>query len=92
MKVRCYPEGSRYRERTYPLAPHDAARQLCIEQDEDREGTNVIVEPLDDEARALPGWHSDEDAAQFKMFRVAPIVSITWEVEEKQTFNPFYTG
>ena len=53
---------------------------------------NVCVEPVDDEARALPGWHpaeeDEEDARPFRCFVVTARVEVAWSTVEVATFNP----
>jgi hypothetical protein len=61
---------------------------------------NIVVEPLDDEARALPGWHPpekltpEEEAADedeplpFRLFVLTARVEVEWSAREVQTFNP----
>lgn len=56
----------------------------------------LCVEPLDDEARALPGWHPAEEPTPFdgepprpfRLFVVSAHVEVEWTAREVQTFNP----
>jgi len=51
---------------------------------------NICVEPVDDAARALPGWHPPDEqcAAPFRMFVLTAKVEIEWTAAEVATFNP----
>lgn len=51
---------------------------------------NVVLEPDDDDARVLPGWHPAEapDDRPFRLFVARPHVEVTWTTEEVITFNP----
>jgi hypothetical protein len=81
MKVRVSEEGlERYIEYVLPknapqqAAMAEAARKYCL----DREiggscAKSIAIEPADDEARALPGWLSDEDGL-FILVRMRPIL------------------
>lgn len=48
---------------------------------------DIVVEALDDEARALDGWQKDDDGT-FMLFRASP--STTWGVTQVRTFNPYH--
>ena len=89
MRVQVYPHGDGQREDTFNLPPVEAVTAYLREAG-DNDITEVIVEPLDNEARALPGWHAPDDRAglPFKMFRVAAEVRVTWTVDEVATFRP----
>ena len=49
-----------------------------------------MLEPDDDDARVLPGWHPAEapDDRPFRLFVARPHVEVTWTTEEVITFNP----
>ncbi len=88
MKVRCYRDGHGDEAREYPMPPHSAVLQFCAEYMEAHYSLDVVVVPVDEEARALPGWHTEEDAEEdpvFKMFVATPIVK--WDADEVATFN-----
>lgn len=91
MMVRVYPEGNASSARDYPLPPHDAVLSFCAEEGH---GTSLhadlIVEPLDTEARDAAGWHDDGDGPVFRMFKMRGCVE--WTAEEVDTLNPYYTG
>lgn len=85
MKVSCYVHGANHdRCYTFSMPPANAVERYCAEQglDDDQE---IIVEPMDDVARALHGWHDDGDGPVFKMFRVTPVTR--WEAREVPTFR-----
>lgn len=87
MRVACYEEGRSSSKRIYDATPGYAVRLYGAHMDPGGE-TNVIVTPVDDEARRLPGWHSDEDEPQYKMFVATPTVH--WEAREVPSFNPHH--
>jgi hypothetical protein len=91
MKVRCYPDGCEHQACDYNLSPFEAAGAFCRDC-KDRGSHDIIVEPLDDAAKSMPGWHKDDDAecGMFRMFKVSAHVQITWTVKEVDTFNPYY--
>ncbi len=87
MKFRCYKDGDDRARGLYDGTPADAAQAFVGEWNDDERRVNVVVEPLDDEARALPGWHRDAESAAFKMFVV--VAHVRFEATEVETFNPF---
>jgi hypothetical protein len=82
MRVNVYPEGDSDRAEQYDVPPEIAAQLFSKECEE--EG-NLCVEALDDEARALSGWHSDEDSTHYRMFKSR--AETTYYVTEVQTFR-----
>ncbi len=95
MRIRCYPEGDDTTAATYnpELVPGQACDRLATtvrfymrERHSDEVGQiNIVVEPVDDEARALPGWQSDVDGP-FRLFVVQ--ARVEWTAREVVTFNP----
>ncbi len=83
MRVRVYPDGCGDDCEDYEDGPSDAV--LLFAEENDGVVGDVIVEALDDEAKALPGWHSDEESSHFKMFKVR--TETTYLVTEVQTFR-----
>lgn len=86
MKFRCY-EGRGHRVAEYhtlhPLhAAERFAAQLC---ESDDTPVSVVVTPADDEAKARPGWKSDADEPQCRLFKVHATVS--WAAQEVRSFN-----
>ena len=78
MKVRVYPEGGDDESaEEYDERPARAAKLYA---EENREDCNLCVEALDDEAKALSGWHADEHATHFKVFTVRAVT--TYKVTE----------
>ena len=91
MRVRVYPEGCAERARVYDLSPEDAVIFYCGEQCHDHKRyADLIVEPLDTEARDAAGWHDDGDGPVFRMFKAR--ARVEWTAEEVDTLNPYYTG
>lgn len=82
MKVECYPDGEGHRSVTYDLNPEEAAALAYTEFGTYARSFDLVVVPLDDEARALPGWHEDEDGLH-RLFVLTP----TWYATEVSTFN-----
>ncbi len=82
MKVRVYPEGDSDAAEDYNDPPEVAAQRFAEEWEKDG---NLCVEALDDEARALPGWKSDEDSPHFKMFKAR--VEHRYQVSEVENFR-----
>ena len=87
MKVRCYVDGQRDRGEKYEgLHTRDAAALYVEEWHSDSiDEIDVVVEPVDDEARAMFTWTTRPDGAHVRLFRVTPIV--TRECKEVQTFD-----
>jgi hypothetical protein len=78
MRVRVYVDGAMCDGAAeYDQTPVYAAYLFAICREP--EAAKFIVEPVDDEARALPGWRMDEDG-QFRAFDASPTVS--WSVTE----------
>ena len=69
MLVSVYPDGSRANALDLAMPPELAAQTYC-EQKSATIGLSIflIVVPVDDEARALPGWAKDDDGL-FLAFR-----------------------
>lgn len=93
MKVRVYEEGCESGGHDYEQSPRTAAEDFAYDHLTSRSGGratsfNVCVVPLDDEARALGGWHSDEDSPEFRMYVVTGEVTTTWSSREVESFNP----
>ena len=88
MKIRAYPEGDGDNEQVYDgMTPDAAALALVDDLDAEAAGliVRVVVEPVDDEARALPGWRVEAqptDGAD-PMFRIFDVTSeLTWTATE----------
>lgn len=69
-----------------------AAAKFCAMKDveddarfDGRSPVDIVVVPEDDEARALPGWDSDEDGP-FLLLRVTPQRTVRWAAEQVQDF------
>ncbi len=90
MRVLCYFEGEdpTTKGKSWSCAPPEAAYRHAASCSPDAEEQHVIVVPLDDEARALPGWHDDDEDPAFKMFVLTP--TTTWTAVEVATFNPHH--
>lgn len=90
MRVQVYPHGGDADAAIEFNLPPDEAVKAYLREADDNDITEVIVEPIDDEARALPGWHAPEgpDDEPFRMYRVAAEVAVRWIVEEVETFRP----
>jgi len=96
MRFRCSEEGTRLATvivvPPWQTMPRAVAAIRYVQADEDRDDTepvNVCVVPDDDEARALPGWYSDEQDPQVAYFRLEPERVITWSSTQVRGFNPF---
>lgn len=96
MKFKCYDEDCSNGEDDYtvetsgPNARAEAAVKFCIAcAEQDWRPANVIVEPADDEARALPGWMSDGGGEVFVCILVEPSRRVTWVAEQVRGFNPY---
>ncbi len=100
MKFNCYEEGSLSKAQivtvrdgtTNPRAM--AAAEFCASKSYDYPGTSpvdVIVCPLDDAARALPGWipGDDDDPKPYVCVLVTPQRKITWTAEQVHGFNEY---
>ena len=88
MKVQCYFEGegiSPNKMIPYDLSPAEAAQKFCDHHADGEERQHVCVVPLDEEAKALPGWQADDEEPAFKLFVVTP--TTTWAAREVDTFN-----
>lgn len=88
MRVRVYREGYEPEDgQVYDLAPRFAV-ELYAEEHVEKSATgfsfNLCVEPVDDEARAMTGWHTDEESEAFRMFEVQ--VAMKWHAKEVDTF------
>lgn len=86
MRVQCSFEGERSRATNWSLPPSEAAQRHADAYALDVETQHVVVTPLDDEARALSGWQTDDEDQWFKLFVVTS--KTTWTSEEVATFNP----
>jgi hypothetical protein len=89
MKIKVYKEGCGDDAEVYETTIQAAVEAFPVDDREcaRRDTVNLIVEPLDDEARALGGWHSDEDSPAYRMFVVTARREITWTANEVATFN-----
>lgn len=87
MRVAVYEEGCASRTRQYPLEPCQAVKRFANECQDPDGPCNVVATPMDDEAKALPGWKSDEEEPLYMLFRATPTVE--WKVCQVDTFNPY---
>ena len=73
MRVRVFEEGfTKDDGHEYDLRPVEAVEMFADEIDlEDTIG--VVVVPVDDEARALSGWQSDDEYDQYRLYVIKPI-------------------
>ncbi len=86
MRVQCYAEGSASVTDEYADTPSNAAELFVAEwiDDNDR-GPNIVVTPIDDEARALPGWRSDAEEPAYMLFLVR--ATVEWKAEPVERFG-----
>ncbi len=94
MKVRCYREGDDRIVGEYDCAKValcEVARLFVEEHcDHETDALSIVVEPMDDEARALTGWKHEAqpiDGADpfFRLFKVTP--TVVWSVREDHRFR-----
>lgn len=98
MKVKCYEEGGdpeaegedydltgAWQSRGLQSSLLWAAREFAQWRDDG--DLNVVVVPVDNEARAIPGWRSDDDEPQHRLFAVK--ARVEWNATEVDTFNPY---
>jgi len=86
VKVLCYVDGEAGEgEEFYDTTPGDAARMFAEDGGaEEIDGpVNIVTEPLDEAAGALPGWTTRADGARVKLFRV----SVRWVSEDVHGFD-----
>lgn len=91
MRVEVYPDGEYSKKRTYDLPPPLAAVRYPHDVGE-HASYDLVVEPIDDEARALTGWQvdtnpDDDDVPQFMLFKVKP-KPLEFEFALVDTHNP----
>ena len=89
MKVLCYVDGDAGESDSYETTPGIAAKyfvEATVDADLDDGPVNVVTEPLDEEAAALPGWTLRPDGARVRLFVVTPIVQ--YEYQEVTSFEP----
>jgi hypothetical protein len=87
VKVLCYVNGEAQESDSYETTPGIAAKFFVEERDAEPEDgpVNIVTEPFDDEAGALPGWTLRPDGARVRLFRVTQVVQ--YEYEEVQSFD-----
>jgi hypothetical protein len=87
MKVLCYVDGEAQESDCYETTPGLAAQFFVEDRDADPDDgpVNIVTEPLDEEAGALPGWTLRTDGSRVRLFRVTPVVSC--EHKEVQSFD-----
>lgn len=88
MRVRCYFDGAANLAREVNAEPARAAEIYTASVSFEPRPRDVVVVPIDDEARALPEWMTEGHAPNdpFRLFRVTPR-PVVWDAEEVETFN-----
>lgn len=92
MKVEVYPDGAYDKRRTYDLPPPLAAVRYPHDVGIHR-AYDLVVVPVDDEARALTGWQVDPspeegESAKFMLFRASP-QPLQFDTTMINTFNQY---
>lgn len=85
MKVRVYIDGCEDDGHDYADYPAAAVQHYAREWLADENyPQDVVVVPLDEEAKALPGWNTDDDGA-YRQFAITPMN--TWASREVEAIG-----
>ena len=87
MRFRCSHDGNPPMQQNFPreydafheAIAQDAAFMYCETNAAHDMEARIVVEPIDDEARALPGWKTDE-RGPYRVFYMRPRVE--WDARE----------
>ena len=85
MKVLCYVDGDAAEGDVFQHSSPDSAA-CYFAAFRAPAALNIVVEPIDDEAGALPGWTVRPDGARVRMFVVTPRAGIR-RAREVQSFD-----